>query len=515
MDLRLARLRRQRRCASASRAPILTLIQAKTRTQTADSRPTLPSAPLARITWERRLTLRQKLARGGAITLLVSLTLYLLLGGPANTVATLGRVGGAIYARLHPPKPQPTLAERGYTSIKSPPGAYNLPEISIAPAIGQANAAWACWSSPFAQNAPRGAWTAMAYYTANSGVKWNPLALPEPAAQDCSISADSERSASALFILSQGLAADGSCIAPLLYLTSDTGATWAHVPWPTGSAAGACQFHTALQGGVIYIWSITPVIRGTDPYAPPTGRLVVSRDAGQTWSPADSGLDDSTGFDIIGLRPGGHILADITNTHGSGYSTTLMTSDDFGATWRSLGGLPGAFPQVFVSSNGSVTDHGGWGRLYELARTVVNGSPSVPPQLYLATAYIGQGWTSIPLPPLVSGTTTNAQSSQPLVIGIGPAGVLEVERGIVETTNAQLSPARRFWVWNPLQSEWLLDPQAVPGNLELQGASWSAGNQIFWMTTLQLGVPPVLQIYTKTYPANLLGQIEWSGATGT
>lgn len=35
------------------------------------------------------------------------------------------------------------------------------------------------------------------------------------------------------------------------------------------------------------------------------------------------------------------------------------------------------------------------------------------------------------------------------------------------------------------------------------------------MTTLQLGVPPVLQIYTKTYPANLLGQIEWSGATGT
>jgi hypothetical protein len=473
------------------------------------------TTPLMRIAWDRSLTLRQKLLRGAAISLLITLTLYLLIGGPAATGATLTHIGDAINARLHPPKPQPTLAERGYISIKSPPGAYNLPQISIAPAIGQGDSAWACWSSPFAQHTQPGAWSARAFYTQDGGAHWNPLALPQTVALGCSVLADGERADSALVMLTQGLAEDGACIAPSLYLTADTGASWTSVPWPRGPVGSACHYQAALQGDAIYLWANNPLIQGTNRDLPPTGRLIVSRDAGQTWAPADNGLDDIARLAIVGFRPGGHILASIANMRGSGSSSILMRSDDFGGSWSSLGALPGAFPQVFVSSDGSVTDHDGWGRLYVVARTVANGLPSVPPTKTLATAYIGEPWTSIPLPPLAPGADPSALSSQPLVIGVGPAATLEAERGIVEARDAQLSPSSHLWVWNPTQREWLLDPQAVPGNLELQGAAWRAGDQIVWMTTLQLGVPPVLHIYTRTYPADLLTHTRSGAALGS
>jgi hypothetical protein len=473
------------------------------------SGPTFPATgALMRIVWSHSLTFRQKALRTGGMLLLVLLAVYLVIGGPAATPGVLSSAGDALNARLHPPKPQPTLAERGYSFIKSPPGSYNLPEISIAPVADHANGAWACWSSPFSASGPRGVWRAEAFYTDSNGAHWSRLQLPQSAALECSALADGENSANALVALGQGLAPDGSCIAPFLYLTTDTGASWTQVSWPSGPSEAACQYSAALEGGAIYLWAPTPLLRGTSLYTPPTGRLIVSRDGGQTWALADNGLNDVTGLDIIGFRPGGAILADIADVHGNGSSSLLMASDDFGASWRSLGDLPGAFPQVFVSSDHHASAPAGWGRLYVLSRTVINNSPSVPPTYALSTGFVGGKWADVPLPPLVAGQSAIANANQPLVIGVGPAGSLEVERGIVESRNAQLSPARLLWVWDPIHSQWLEDPQGIPGNLALEGSSWRAGDQIIWVTTLQLGVPPVLQIYTKTYPADLLAHIQ-------
>lgn len=469
-------------------------------------RATPRAQPSQRIGWQRALSLRQRVVRGGMISLLVVLALFLLLGGPSATVGAIHRAGAALNARLHPPKPQATLADQGYKTIKSPPGGYNLPEMSIAPITGQADAAWTCWATLFSQPGKPNVWTAHAFYTASGGARWSTLALPTTIAQTCTVIADGESSNAALILLGQGLAPDGSCIAPYLYLTTDTGSSWMRVPWPLGPSDAACDVTAALRGGAIYLWSRTPLVRGTNPFVPPTGRLLISRDAGHTWTPADAGLDDSAGLAIVGFRSGGHILATIADVRVSGSASTLMASDDYGATWRNLGDPPGAFPQVFVSSDNGVTDHGGWGRLYEIAETETKGVPTVPPQGYLATAYVGQSWTPVPLPPLPDGAVAAAQSNQPLILGVGPVGALEAARGAIEAPNAQLSPARRMWVWNPSQSAWLLDPQTLPGNVQMYGAAWRAGDQIVWMTTLQLGVPPILQIYTKLYPADILGR---------
>lgn len=463
------------------------------------------SARTERVGWLSALSPRQKALRTTAILLLLAATLLTLLGGPSTAIAAVRSAGAALDARLHPPQPQPSLARHDYLAIKSPPGAYNLPTISLAPALGPTGAAWACWATPFPPHKGSAVWTTHAYYTNDAGAAWRSLALPQTIAQGCSVIADGEKATNALAILISPYTYttyNGGCPAPSLYLTADTGATWMRIPTPVRASGLACEINTALRDGAIYLWADKPILSDTNPYLPPTGRFIVSRDEGRTWIPADVGLDDSAGFDIVSFRPGGRILATIADPKTSGSATRLMESGDFGASWSDLGAIPGAFAQVYASDDNTANDHGGWGRLYALARSESHGVPTIPASFTLATSYAGQRWAPVTLPPVAPGVALNPQSLQPLARGVGPAGTLEVERGIVESPNAQLSPSRLLWIWNPARKLWLLDPLPLPGNLSVMGDSWNAGDQTIWVTTLQLGVPPILQISTKAYLAD-------------
>jgi hypothetical protein len=456
-----------------------------------------------RLGWRGALSPCQKALRTAAILLLIAATLLALLGGPVAAIAGARSAGVALDEWLHPPTPQPMLPKRDYTAIKSPPGSYNLSTMSLAPAVSPKGAAWDCWTTPYPPHKGGEVWTAHAYYTSDGGAVWQKLTLPLKTAQDCTVIADSETAGSALLIFVSPYTYrtyNGGCPAPTLYLTTDTGATWTRVSTPVIASVLACQINTALRHGAIYLWADQPILSDTSPYIPPTGRFIVSRDEGHSWTPADAGLDDSSGFTIVSFRPAGHILAIIADTRTSGSATRMLESDDFGASWRDLGAIPGAFAQVYASDDNTATDHGGWGRLYALARTESHGLPLLPASYTLATAYAGQRWTHISLPPIAPGATLNPQSLQPLALGVGPAGALELERGIIESQNAQLSPSRLLWLWNPIRKLWLLDPLPIPGNLRVMGASWHAGDETLWFTTLQLGVPPTLQISTKAIP---------------
>lgn len=452
----------------------------------------------------RALSSRQKALRGSTTLMLFVLTLYFLLGGPAMTASAVNSWGTSLRTLLHPAPRQPTLAERKFIVVNSPPGANNLQTISIAPVSGNAGAAWACWTSPPGADQPTpGAWIAHGFYTTDSGHPWTNVRLPDVTGQTCTVEADRDPlSPSALFVLGQNPAPDGSCTSPVLLKTRNEGHSWTAVPWPLGPSDAACEFGSALIDGVIYLWSTSPLTRATNAYTPPTGRILTSHDDGQTWIPADVGLEDANGLDVIGFRRGGNILASIADVHSGGSSSLLMESDDYGSSWRTLGRVPDAFPQVYVSTDLNATDHGGWGRIYALTHREINGSVTLPQQPMIETLLIGQPWQEIPLPPMVAGTTPDLQSREPVVVGVGPSAALELERGIVEEPQSQLSPARRFWLWTPGASRWFLDPQPLPGNLEFQGAAWVNGSEILWVTILRLGVPPVLQIYSKTLPIN-------------
>ncbi|HEX8732429.1 MAG TPA: sialidase family protein [Ktedonobacterales bacterium] len=452
-----------------------------------------PARPLN--VWPRALSRRQKALRAAIVVTLFAATLVALLGGPAALLAGARSLSAALDARLHPPQPLPMLARHGYTAIKSPPGAYNLPNLSLAPAVSPAGAAWVCWTTPFTSH--KDLWTPFAYYTDDSGATWRPLTLPQPVAQNCQIVADGENGSAALLLLTPQGSFSGACPTPSVYLTTDTGATWTQIPLPFKDSPAACGASAALRDGALYLWADQPLLGEASPFTPPTARIIVSRDAGRTWAPADDGLDDSVGFAIVGFRPGGRILATIADPRVSGGATRLMESGDYGATWRDLGPLPGAFAQVYAADDNAATDHGGWGQLYTVSRAESHGVPTVPATYRLATAYVGQRWTPIPLPPTPATIEQNPQSLEPIALAVGPGGALELERGIVESRDAQFSPSRLLWLWSPARQMWLLDPLPVPGNLQAQGDSWRAGDQTIWVTTLQLGVPPILQISTK------------------
>lgn len=454
------------------------------------------AAPL--ISGARRLTGRQKLARGAVVFLTVALALFALLGGPSAALSALS----SLHASLFPPPPELTLSASDYALQQLPPPAQHLPRIALAPEVAQPAAALACWVGP--HNMPLLGQVAV-YRTDNFAHSWRRLNFPQVYGQDCALSADAAGSAGALVSVPSGYSSPGECEALKLLRTLDGGATWIPVSWIRAAAPMPCDAQFTLDGDAIFAWSTQPLLAGAQP-ASASGRLIVTRDNGATWEVADSGLADDMGLTLVGFRSGGRILATMPDASGPPGAGKLVESRDYGATWRDLGVLPGAFPVVYVTTDPSVTDGGGWGPLYVIARPLIGGVPADASHTILAMTTIGSRWTPIPLPPLAAGDTSNADVTFPIVVGVGPAESLLVEHGIVSMSyGAQLGPSRRLWAWSAGLGRWLPDPQPTLGNADLLGWGWNHGDLTLWVTSLQLGVPPTLLLFTRTYKTTHLG----------
>lgn len=446
-----------------------------------------------------RLTARRKLARVAVIALAVVVALGVGLGG----FATAGR---AVTALLFPPRPTPVLSTTPYTLRNLPALAQHLPHVSLAPLVDSASVAYACWVNPYAvaSGAPVG--QIMIARTANGGASWQPVAIPAMSAVFCQIITDGASGSGALLIAYPPDAADGSCQTPELsyhpgtYESVTTQNNWERVPWPASVPATVCDLQFALEGGAIYAWSENALVLPTGA----GGRLIVTRDGGATWAAADAGMNGANGFQIVGFHSGGGILASVFDVRGPPGSAALMESNDYGAYWRSLGDLPGAFPTVYVSTDPDLP--GGWGRLYVVARPLVGGAPSFHGAPMVATAaHIGGAWTVIPEPPLTTDDSPTAQDSLPVALGVGPAQSLIVQRGAVGSNDhGQITQAHWLWAWSVSQKRWLRDTDPGPGNVDVIAWSWSHGDQTWWLTALKLGVPPTLLLYTKTYPSAAL-----------
>ncbi|HEU0026047.1 MAG TPA: hypothetical protein VFQ25_02945 [Ktedonobacterales bacterium] len=454
----------------------------------------VPGAP----TWERRLTPRQKLTRGGIAMLAVALALLALLNGTEVARSALS----ALDTALNPPQPAPSIAAAEYALQRLPPPAQHLGRIALAPSLSQSGAAYACWVNTFRQAPSDQRGVASVYRTTDLATTWTRLSIPPTEARDCDVVTDSAGSDGALVIVWPGYTTGGFCQTPRLFHSADGGATWTAVSWAAPSSLTPCDTRFALDGGAIFAWSSLALVFNPLP-ASATGRLIVTRDNGASWTAADAGLDDDSDLALVGFRAGGRILATTPDVRGPPGASQLMESSDYGASWRELSDLPGAFPTVYVSTDPGLTD--GWGRLYEIAQPLIGGVPADESHVILATATPGSAWTLIPLPPLASSAGDTVSVGLPVVVGVGPAGSLLVERGVVPGAhNAELGAARRLWAWSVSEGRWLRDPQPSLGNANLLGWSWGHGAQTIWITSLQLGVPPTLRLFTKTFtPASL------------
>ena len=452
--------------------------------------------------WGRRLTRRARLWRGAVGVSVVLLVAYLLVGGPAMAFAAITAFW-ASHAPVTRAAIQPAFAGASYNRALLPPSADDAPDLRLTPAPSAAAVAYACWIAPRTVHPDSG--PLHLFDTTDSGDHWQRLTLPTPSAPDCALVVDGADPRSIALLLGDNLLTDVTCALPTVYVSGDAGQAWRRVTWPAAQLS-ACNFHLASEAGHLFAWADTPLLPASQQHFGAMGRLIVSGDAGQSWREADAGLPTSGNFALLGLRvqmPTGlvKLLAQVDATTPGG--SILVQSQDSSASWQSYGRLPGVHPQVIVSGDPAATDHGGWGRLYELAQSAPNGAAGGSASYSLATAYFNENWRAIPLPPPVmdvagdqggantsaNTSATNDYSNQVSLLGVGPGEHLLALRGALPTDETRQSPPRRIWQWNTSTSRWLLSDILFPGNVIATLPAWSQGRLTFWLMVVNITSP--------------------------
>ncbi|MEO7000787.1 MAG: hypothetical protein ABI068_03205 [Ktedonobacterales bacterium] len=470
-----------------------------------------------RTLWGRRLTRRSRLWRAGAGVAIVLLVAYVLVGGPAATMAAL-TAAWASHAPAAQAAAQPAFAGASYNPMLLPPGSIGASALHVAPAPSAGAIAYTCWIAPRTTHpdgspSPNGGPLHL-YSTTSLGDTWQPLTLPRPTSPDCALVVDGANPRGVALLLGANLLTDVSCTLPTVYVSEDGGQSWQFVAWPDAQRL-ACNFHLAFETGLLFAWADTPLLPASQTQFSGPGRVMVSRDDGRLWRAADTGLPSDAHFTLLGMRaedPTGlvRMLAQVDKTTPTA-SSWLAQSWDSGASWEMSVKLPGVNPQVIVSGDPTVTDYGGWGRLYELAESTTNGAANGSGRYSLATAYFNGEWSHIPLPPPLTdvagdqgganNSATNDYLNQISLLAVGPDENLLALRGALPTDETRQSPRRRIWLWNAASARWLLSDTLFPGNLITTTSSWSQGQLTFWLMTINLTAPPGVVLEYATFDA--------------
>lgn len=456
--------------------------------------------------FDQRLTPRGKLVRTSAIVGLVLTTLFVLLGGPAAAARLLHHSGplraGPLVASVHP-----LIGVTQIDGVTLPTDTQANATLDIAPVNGATGGAYACWLAPDVRGNSSGGALHAAALAGNSRV-WQTLRLPRERGVRCVIIPDISTSGSVLVAVwniaaASATASTALCALPHLYQSSNGGSAWSAVSWPAGTNA-ACTLQFTLVERHIYASSDHALLSTGAANAmgatPGEGRILMTADAGRSWQVADSGLDVLSRVTLLAVRPGQHLLAQTTLAGPTGESI-LWESADAGRHWQSLGNLPGALPQVYVSSDPSETSHGGWGRLYLSGQTETNGVPDGPDHTYLASAYVGSGWRPFAAPAAVTALSSDVSRSPFFQVTVGPRETLLITHVDDAGDGGNQSSPFTLWAWNPARQRWAWDSGLLPSALIGERVAWSPSGIGLWCTHERLSVTHPLELFTYLFTA--------------
>lgn len=455
--------------------------------------------------WVSSLSRRGKLRRGGLAALLVSLVAFLLLGGPG---AVFSHVSGSIHvasvpwAALQPsPSTQPRApASVALSQVRLPPGTARTSSLHVSPSNTPNGSAYACWVSSDAQ-VHGGGVGALHFATlgAPSG-QWVTHGAPSREGNSCFVASDSAAPTRVLFAVWPSAAASANCGLPILYVSADDGRTWRQAPWPNGNMS-ACLNSLAFVGGQIYALADTPLLSGSQSRGAAQGQFIATNDLGAHWRALDNGFSNPASFFVVGIRPGGHLLAQATDADGQ--ASQLYLSDDDGVSWRALGPLPGVAPEVYASSDPTDTAHGGFGRLYLIGRQPADDATSVSAPYY-ASAYVGTAWTTFDAPP-IARALGGPTDTPILTADVGPHDSLVLTLATALDSSGAPAASPALWSWDPSATTWTLQPYDIPLNSALQGHSWSNGHMMAWLLITSSGAPQAAEIQTYVLPVGATG----------
>lgn len=452
--------------------------------------------------WERRLSARGKLWRGALATLTVALLAFMALGGPMAAAQAFTSWRQARFpAAPRPSSPMFSSAPFAYTP--PPIGGAHVLTLDVSPSAAHAWTSFACWlQAPTLATRQAGSrQISLAYHANQQNNLW--CLLPTPAnasATGCTIHTDATNPQALLLDLGAPTQATDPCALTRLYTSSDLGAHWRRVNWPDAAPA-ACGEHVALLDGRVYVWAASSLLSPSQSHSPRDGRIITARVDGVgpfTWTRADEGLADLAALDVVGERPGGALLA-LGDETTNGQTRSLLASQNNGASWRREGDLPGAFPLVYVSGDPTDVAHGGWGRLYDLAQSATRGTPDGPAHQSLATAYLGAGWSPVPLPPRPTNLPAASTFNTTEVVGVTTGDALLALRGAMIWNDNAAVPAQPLWLWDTAHARWLLDASLCPENVIALRVAWSQGQATLWVVTAELVIPPTIEVFIATF----------------
>lgn len=411
----------------------------------------------------------------------------------ATTVAVVGLLAALLHA-LNPVRGLTTTASRGTptaspavataTSAPNPwttlPG-YDDPatrKLVVAPSDPRVAYAILAGAPPGATVTPSKFAPPPTYElrrTDDGGASWRALNLPVPEPQNGQGSdygiqslAVSPADANTVFLAIQlgtaglcdqyvgsGLGKSGSfCLAQ--YVSRDGGQQWqplrlpAIAPQQPGQSALGARI--ATQGDRLYA-TIGDFCACSG--AEPTGRIGVSTDGGLTWALADAGLvNQGRGADRFAASPSGSALfavaepVDATLTPVSATppyppgSLEFWRSDDAGASWTRIGGVPhNAASDLAVAPGGEIAH----------------------PVLYLVTDSDASGGTYTKLAaPILSRSRDGGQTWAPVAVTGLPSGA-SIEPSLPATLDdgsalvyVSVSGGSALYAWAPATSAWRL-----------------------------------------------------------
>lgn len=451
--------------------------------------------------WAFSLSREEKLRRGGRAALLVGLVAFLLLGGPGalfNALSSSMPYNHVRWASLpapqivsHPVRPSLSLGQ-----VRLPPGTARTSSLHVSPSNTPNGSAYACWVNSDAQ-AHGGGVGALHFATLSSpDTQWLAHAPPERDGNSCFIASDPTTPARVLFALWQSADAAENCALPTLYVSVDNGYSWRGVSWPAPSAS-ACLYSLSFIQGQIYALADAPLLPASQRQRGSPGHFVATANYGTSWRALDRGFTDMSMFYVVGIRPGGHLLAQST-TQAEPHSF-LYESDNDGASWRSLGQFPVSPAQAYVSSDPNDTGQGGFGRLYLIGRKAADAGGAGASAPYFAWATLGGPWIPFAAPPNSSGSPS-LQDNPIITADVGPRDSLVLTLATALDSNGSPGASPALWSWDPASTRWARQPYDIPLNSSLQGHSWSDGHMMAWLLITSSGAPQVAEIQTYVLP---------------
>jgi hypothetical protein len=377
-----------------------------------------------------------------------------------------------------------------------PPSAYTTPIslIHVAPGYSSnpfISSAWVCWVTESLVRTPGIASILHVARTLDGGQTWRELAPTNSSANGCQIAADHEAFSSALLVTDASDGGTGPCSAQLL-LTQDDGDTWRSVPTPQ-EYANDCAAQYSLFGDTIFASA------GADTVTTASRPIAMWQvGASSAWATPFAGVGLVL-TSVTGMRSSGKLLGAALFTDPRSGDGRLVGSDDGGASWYDIGGLPGSNSALFVDAR--MPDGGAATRPIYAVSAKSQSAQSLPARALWRWDDERRLWAALPDIPRVVNVPDPLAQPDTAVIGVGPDGGLLVSAPITASMNEEPA-SRSFWYWEDTAQCWIRNDAASAPGAYLYGLGWSGNAATLWLIYLHLGVPPHLEMFTTRFSAD-------------